>query len=953
MAAAVVGVGTSQLLSIFLSPTADVMNLLPEPLKNWGMQEFGTSASLFFSLMALEIVAGVAAVAAICKRSRILQGSFLVVGAAVCAAVLARPEARLTDILPTLVGVASAVGVLRLLTFGPGTNGAVQAYAVDRGRRHSLMTLGFATAGLAGGVVGAISTRSSANPSDLGAPVRGAASPQGGADSTPLGRAGIAAKDASTMENPVALGKTVFVEDFRDGARTDNEIIAAAFDALEAGGEIRFGQGVTYVLSRDLDFVITNKPNVLIDGQGAVLDGSSGASRLLRLQGSKDISTPLATLKAEITRRTKTLKVTSSAGYLAGDMITIRSDGELFNFDGASPLNAFKQELARVAEVPDGTTILLEERTWNTYSTNGYTVTLERYVTAKNLTVRNLNLVGVRSANAADYSAKQYGLWVRYFDGVTVENVKVFGTTSAGIVGQEGINFTAIDCRAEDVNRSPGGGGVSLYARECHVAKFIDCYVKGGRHAIDVDRARDILYSGCTAEGTGAAAFSTHGNCDVAKIVDCTARECGGGIIVRGRNTIVSGNHILGSKLPAEQDVAQSYVHGIIVGHGHPNVYGRGNGGIDLIVDNNFVDIAGPDFSRRADIRASGIHVSAALVNSRIVNNTIRGFPWHGIACVGDYNTGTEISGNFIDCSSQLAGEPGSGISLSPDHSGSTQSNIAIDRNVIKPGSAHSGIRFAGGDNGSSGPEHIRIRYNQIGACGTAPIYLGDGGRFGPDIVIFGNETDNVNAVDFGSSTFASKPYIGMHGYGQGPHPLGIGQEAGSRMRPGLYYGSAGSAITSLTATLNRMSAVPLFVPQRVAIDRIGVTIVTASDTVGSEGLLAIYEDVKDGYGGYPGDLVPGSVGIVATDSPGYKEDAGLAVTLNPGLYWLAFVAQTAAPEVTVVSGSNPMVGNVSSAIANRCGYVQNAVDGKLPSTFSTSVSSQSGLPLVQVHIAS
>ena len=65
VAAAAVGVGVSQLLSRFVSPTADVMNLMPEPIREWTIQEFGTSARLFVSIMVLEVVAAVAAVIAI------------------------------------------------------------------------------------------------------------------------------------------------------------------------------------------------------------------------------------------------------------------------------------------------------------------------------------------------------------------------------------------------------------------------------------------------------------------------------------------------------------------------------------------------------------------------------------------------------------------------------------------------------------------------------------------------------------------------------------------------------------------------------------------------------------------------------------------------------------------------------------------------------------------------
>src|ERR1700754_2282189 len=95
IAAAAVSLGTSALVAVPFGAGADsrtavgstVIDLTPGPAKGWAIQKFGTNHKLFLA------VAG-------------------------SAAVLSRPGASIVDVIPTLIGAACGIAVLRFLTSG-------------------------------------------------------------------------------------------------------------------------------------------------------------------------------------------------------------------------------------------------------------------------------------------------------------------------------------------------------------------------------------------------------------------------------------------------------------------------------------------------------------------------------------------------------------------------------------------------------------------------------------------------------------------------------------------------------------------------------------------------------------------------------------------------------------------------------------------------------------------
>ncbi|MEO3757092.1 molybdopterin-dependent oxidoreductase [Mycobacterium sp. B14F4] len=171
VAAAAVALGVTQLLAVFIGPLADartavgsaVIDLTPGSVKEWAIQTFGMADKLVLTVMVLAVIAGLAAVTAQFETRERPVGSIAiaVAGAGGCAAVLSRAGATPVDIIPTVVGAACGIGVLRLLVSGRFTD-APQGPddGPDRGRRLSLVTLGFLAAGAVTGVGGVVLGRS-------------------------------------------------------------------------------------------------------------------------------------------------------------------------------------------------------------------------------------------------------------------------------------------------------------------------------------------------------------------------------------------------------------------------------------------------------------------------------------------------------------------------------------------------------------------------------------------------------------------------------------------------------------------------------------------------------------------------------------------------------------------------------------------------------------------------
>lgn len=550
---------------------------------------------------------------------------------------------------------------------------------------------------------------------------------------------GLVATAATAGAQKANADGLIDAESFRDGVRTDDEILAAAFDAVPAGGEIRFGRGITYSLTSTLAPDLTDKPGLLINGQGATLNAPSTVEMVFNPRGTVFPYGSRPALTAAITAKTRTLSISATAGMQPGDLINIYSD-QLFD-EETNTGGAIRAEMARIESIPDANTIVLQGPTWNTYSLDRHTVKLAHYRPVRDLTIKDLAIV-------SDRATFSVGLQTAYFDGLTYSNISAHGCALYGIDAYGGFNLTAKGCRATQCSLvtwkglpdGSGAGGYGFHTDSVHGARWYGCSGTENRHSFDAHQTRDLLIQECTAVSDKSSGISTHG-VDTATIRENTVRASGGGIVVRGTNNTIVGNSIVGVII-GEESENQSFVNGIYVGIYGGQLGAGGYCGRNLIIDNNYIDVSGPQFVA-ADTSPDGIRVDSPAVNARITNNTISGFPQRGIALRGDGNSDVTIFRNRIDCTGQenVADGPRSRSAIYIKPVGTSprlvSTDISIDHNTVVGGFPTGSILVAGGSTASPVSNDIRVRWNTVGVINL------DGGSYGPTIEVIGNMAAN------------------------------------------------------------------------------------------------------------------------------------------------------------------------------------------------------------------
>jgi DMSO/TMAO reductase YedYZ molybdopterin-dependent catalytic subunit len=173
VAAASVAVGVAQLVGIPFGARSDartavsavVVDLTPGPIKEWAIQTLGTLDKLFLAIVVLVVIATIAAIAGSLETRRRPLGSAAIAAAGVlgCTAVLSRQGGTLLDTIPTVVGAACGVVVLRMLTRRISSpledpNDKAELSQPEAARRR-LIILGLFGFGAVSGVTGAVISR--------------------------------------------------------------------------------------------------------------------------------------------------------------------------------------------------------------------------------------------------------------------------------------------------------------------------------------------------------------------------------------------------------------------------------------------------------------------------------------------------------------------------------------------------------------------------------------------------------------------------------------------------------------------------------------------------------------------------------------------------------------------------------------------------------------------------
>lgn len=752
-------------------------------------------------------------------------------------------------------------------------------------------------------------------------------------------------------------GRLLNVESFRISGMTDNQVISAAIAAVVSGTTVRFESNRTYTITSQVVMDFSGKSNVTVDFSTAKFSVPSLTGIFMLVGGTMQLG--VTTASASITSRTSTITVVNASSFVAGDIIRITSSGEIFNPE--RPTVYFKGELARVSSV-SGNTITLASPTLDTYDAVTYTVNV-----GKMSAVRNLKLIGGSFVGAGS-GGNQHGVQVRYFDGATITGLSVENSEYIGLQPSEGFDLNVTDFRVRKCNKDAYGYGITLQG--VHGATITASHGRENRHSFDTSGAeipsRQIAFEYCTATNDRSAGISTHGNTDGTLMVGNRITDCGGGIVARGSRTKIDRNIIVGTKTTAQD--ANSYFHGISLGD-YSVDYGVGRAGYDVEITNNYVDVTNPNQSSAAGQAASGLFSTVAITNGRIKDNTFVGFAYHGMYLIGDTVRSLDIEDNIIDCSFQY-GTAGVdflyGIAITPTHStvsGNNAQSVRIRGNkIISPKKA--AVWVNGNSDNAAPTDDLDISDNRISGvsvAGQRGVNLSTG-YYGSKIRInrnmFIDSPNATAAVNLASlSNFVRPPLVVANEFSGVGSILGNGMQRGT-LRPGLWYSTEGGSASTTTMTVNQVSAVPIYVPRIAVVNGMGIQVTTG--VTSSTLRFGIADDLDDGYGGYPGNILYDSGGINSDTSVNgtFVTVTGTSlVILKPGLYWMLLVTQggSGGPVVqTIANGAISLVGyQATGTPANRTRWAQSGVTGALPSTFTSAPDAQGAAPMICIKTAS
>lgn len=164
---------------------------------------------------------------------------------------------------------------------------------------------------------------------------------------------------------------------------------------------------------------------------------------------------------------------------------------------------------------------------------------------------------------------------------------------------------------------------------------------------------------------------------------------------------------------------------------------------------------------------------------------------------------------------------------------------------------------------------------------------------------------------------------------------------------------NTGTALTTGAGTVNVLRAIPFVVSKIMTIDQMAINVTTVGAGGTGNARIGIYADNGNSY---PGALVV-DAGAAVTTSTGVKTfTTGMPVTIDPGLYWLAYVHDNATTAPTVralaVASLNPVLGYASTLPTNaQFGWSVAFTYAALPATFTAGGAAITAVPIWAVFV--
>ncbi len=162
------------------------------------------------------------------------------------------------------------------------------------------------------------------------------------------------------------------------------------------------------------------------------------------------------------------------------------------------------------------------------------------------------------------------------------------------------------------------------------------------------------------------------------------------------------------------------------------------------------------------------------------------------------------------------------------------------------------------------------------------------------------------------------------------------------------------TALTTGAGTVNVLRAIPFIVSKTTTVDQMAINVTTAGAGGTTAARVGIYADNGNNY---PGVLVVDAGAITTTGTTGVKTfTTGLPVTLQPGIYWLAYVHDnaTTAPTMRALAvGSIPPVLGTGSTLPTTpsLGWSVALTYGALPNPFTAGGAVITAVPIWAVFV--